>query len=357
MSDCREGRRGILASIGNTPLVELSSLYTGKPVKYYAKLESVNPGGSIKDRTALSMIDNAIADGRITQHTTVVESSSGNLGVGLAQICAYYKLKFVCIVDPHANAHNVNIIKAYGGRIEYVSEPDIETGEFLPARIARAKLLCQKDRDYFWVNQYSNIHNPLAHRETMREIADQLDGKIDYLFCAVSTCGTVRGCAEYVRESGLDTRIVAVDVAGSRIFPGGVAKRHFPGMGAGVRSPHCDDGLIAGYVLVSEQDCIRSCHRIVAREGLLLGASSGGVAAAVEAMQEHIEEGSNCVMIFADRGERYLDTLYSEEWIMQCFGEKCGEAFPGGGPYQASAPVVTLFDWNGGVSTEHSMDH
>jgi len=339
----KKTRQGILKTIGNTPLVKLSNLFDNTLINFFAKLESINPGGSIKDRTALNMLNNAIENGKINKNTTVIESTSGNLGIGLAQVCAYHKLKFICIVDPKANIQNINIIKAYGGKIDYVSKPDPQTGEYLQARLKRAEMLCQENPDIFWINQYSNVDNPLAHHETMREILEQLNEQVDYLFCAVSTCGTIRGCAEYICKRKLKTQIFAVDVRGSKIFDNEDAIRRFPGMGAGVRTIHCDDELINGYILVSEADCIYCCHHLVAQEGILAGASSGGVVAAVEAMQNRMKSDSTCVMIFPDRGDRYLNTLYSEEWIKQNFGEDYYKKLLSHNFHVTPAPKINIF--------------
>ncbi|WP_293061849.1 MULTISPECIES: 2,3-diaminopropionate biosynthesis protein SbnA [unclassified Moorena] len=338
---------GIISAIGNTPIIQLSNLFDTTSINFFAKLETINPGGSIKDRTALKMLENAIKNGNIKKNTTVIESTSGNLGIGLAQVCAYYKLKLICIVDPKASTQNIDIIKAYGGEIDYVSEPDPKTGEFLQARLKRVKMLCHKNPDFFWINQYSNIDNPLAHYETMREILEQLNEQVDYLFCAVSTCGTIRGCAEYIRKKNLNTQIIAVDVKGSQIFDNEQTIRRFPGMGAGVRTIHCNDELINGYILVSDQDCIRCCHQLVAREGILAGASSGGVVAAVEAMQNQMKSDSICVMILPDRGDRYLKTLYSETWIKENFGEEYYKKLLSQNFRGTPAPKIKLFSVKG----------
>ncbi len=323
--------QGILSTVGRTPLVGLSNLFSDTSNRFFAKLESANPGGSVKDRTALNMIRNALKNGKINKDSTIIESTSGNLGIGLALVCAYHKLKFICIVDPKANTQNLDVVRAYGGKIEYVAEPDPETGEFLQARLNRAKKLCRENPDFFWINQYSNIDNPLAHHETMGEILEQLNNQVDWLFCAVSTCGTIRGCAEYLRKKKLHTKIIAVDVEGSKLFESEEAVRRFPGMGAGVKSSHRNGGLtelIDGYAIVSEQDCIRGCHALTAQEGIFSGASSGGVVAAAEAMQSRMQGDNTCVMIFPDGGDRYLNTLYSKEWIQRHYGEDyCQELF------------------------------
>ena len=155
----------------------------------------------------------------------------------------------------------------------------------------------------------------------MREIATALDSRVDYLFCATSTCGTLRGCAEYVRAHSLKTKIVAVDAIGSIIFGGQKAKRLIPGHGAAVRPALFQPGLVAECVHVSDLDCIVNCRRLVEREAILSGGSSGAVLSAVEKVQLRFPPGANCVAIFADRGERYLETIYSDAWVWEHFGD------------------------------------
>ncbi len=197
----------ILSTIGNTPLIGLNRVFQNAPFRLFAKLEGFNPGGSIKDRAALCIIKDAFAEGKLRPSTTIIESSSGNMGIGLAQICRYLGLRFICVIDPKTTAQNVSILEAYGAEIDYVSKPDPVTGEFLQARINRVKELLNSTADSFWPDQYSNLSNAKAHRQTMREVAEALHGNVDYLFCATSTCGTLRGCAEYVRENNLDKEI------------------------------------------------------------------------------------------------------------------------------------------------------
>src|SRR5262249_1683757 len=174
--------------------------------------------------------------GEIEPRTVIIESTSGNLGIGLAQACRYLGLRFICVVDPKTTTQNIRILKAYGAEIDLVSEPDSVTGEFLQARIDRVQFLLQTIENSFWTNQYANLSNAHAHYQTtMQEIATELDGRIDYLFVATSTCGTLRGCADYVRDHHLGTKIFAVDAHGSVIFGGRPAKRLIPGHGAARR--------------------------------------------------------------------------------------------------------------------------
>jgi cysteine synthase A len=313
---------GILATIGNTPLVRLNRVFEDSQFRLFAKLEGFNPGGSAKDRPALNILKEAMEAGEVNSETVIVESSSGNLGIGLAQACRYFGLRFICVVDPKTTQQNISILKAYGAEVDLVSKPDPVTGEFLQARINRVQELLQSIENSFWPNQYANLANAQAHyKTTMHEIATALGGEVDYLFCATSTCGTLRGCAEYARDHGLRTKIFAVDAVGSVIFGGRPAKRLIPGHGAARRPELYQPGLADECIHVTDLDCVVGCRRLVRREAILVGGSAGGVLMAVDLVKDRIPRGATCVAIFHDRGERYLDTIYSDEWVEEHFGE------------------------------------
>jgi N-(2-amino-2-carboxyethyl)-L-glutamate synthase len=312
---------GVLSAIGNTPLVRLTKVIGNAPLTVYAKLEGLNPGGSVKDRTAYNVIAKAIEAGEIRADTVVIESTSGNMGVGLAQVCAYLGLRFIAVVDPKTTAQNISILRAYGATLECVTEPHPKTGEYLQSRLDRVSQLCATIRNSYWPNQHANRSNPETHYSTtFPEIASLLGDKIDYLFCATSTCGTILGCAQYVRQQGLGTKVIAVDAIGSVIFGGVNGKRLIPGHGAAVVPALLEPGLVDQCVHVSDLDCVVGCRRLVRREAILVGGSSGGVFMALEQVKESLPRGSTCVLIFADRGERYLDTIYSDEWVEQELG-------------------------------------
>jgi len=314
-------KEGILSVIGNTPLIKLNRVFRDIHFDLYAKLECLNPGGSTKDRSAASIIEHGIESGALGPGTVVIESSSGNMGIGLAQVCSHYNLSLICVVDPKTTQQNLNLLQAYGVTVDMVTEPDPQSGEFLQARIDRVQELLQSTENSFWCNQYANLHNALAHEQTMHEIATALDDKVDYLFCATSTCGTMRGCSDYVRKHGLKTTMIAVDAIGSVIFGGEKAKRLIPGHGAAMRPPLYRDDLADDFVLVSDLSCVVGCRRLMRTESLLAGGSSGAVVAAIEQLKYGIPKGSVCVGIFADRGERYLDTIYSDTWVRAHFGD------------------------------------
>lgn len=312
---------GILSTLGHTPLVRVDRVIDHLPFRLFAKLEAFNPGGSLKDRAAFNIIKKAFEAGEIHSGTTIIESSSGNMGIGLAMACAYYHLRFICVVDPKTTRQNIAILKAYGAEVDMVAEPDPFTGEYLQARIDRVRFLLGAIADSYWPNQYASLHNASAHYQTMAEIVSALDGEVDYLFCATSTCGTLRGCSEYVRDHDLATMIVGVDAVGSVIFGGIPRRRLIPGHGAARRPELYQTHLADRHVLVSDLDCVIGCRRLVRREAILAGGSSGAVVMAIEQVKKDIPEGATCVAIFPDSGERYLDTIYSDSWVKEHFGD------------------------------------
>jgi 2,3-diaminopropionate biosynthesis protein SbnA len=311
---------GILETIGNTHLVQLKRIIKDAHFQIFAKLEMFNPGGSIKDRAAFNIIKSALQTGDITSKTTIIESSSGNLGIGLAQVCAFLDLRFICVVDTKTTQQNINILKVYGAEVNLVTNPDPITGEFLPARINRVKSLLGSIPNSFWCNQYANLNNSRAHYQTMHEIVTQLNGQIDYLFCATSSCGTLRGCSEYIKNNNLKTKIIAVDAKGSVIFGDKPSKRLIPGHGAGQVPELFQSGLEDEYLHISDLDCIVGCRRLLRQEAILAGGSSGGIITAIEKKAQDIPKGATCVAILCDRGERYLDTIYLDSWVEEHFG-------------------------------------
>jgi cysteine synthase A len=252
----------------------------------------------------------------------VIESSSGNMGIGLAQACRYYGLRFICVVDPKTTEANLRILGAYGAEIDLVSRPHPETGEFLLARIERVQELVRSIPGAFWPNQYANVGNSDSHYQTtMHEVMTALGGKVDFVFVPTSTCGTLRGCGEYVRDHGSATRVIAVDALGSVIFSDTRGPRMIPGLGAGMRPPLCELSLVDEHVHVSDLDCLVGCRRLMEREAIFAGGSSGGVLSAIEAFEGRIPADSVVVALLPDRGERYLDTLFSDDWVLANFGE------------------------------------
>ncbi|GAA3486438.1 2,3-diaminopropionate biosynthesis protein SbnA [Streptomyces cremeus] len=335
----------IIATIGRTPLVALDRLFPPARFQVYGKCERFNPGGSIKDRAARSMIEHALSTGELVPGvSTVVESSSGNLGIALAQLCNFYRLALICVVDPRTTAQNLALMQAYGARVEVVDR-DPATGEYLPARIERVRTLLAHVPDAYWPNQYANERNALAHHDTMREICEVLPGGPDHLFLAAGTTGTLRGCVEYIQRHGLTTKVVAVDAVGSVIFGPPAPwehghRRSIPGHGAAVVPPLARPGLADRVVKVTDLDCVRGCRRLLAQESVLAGGSSGAVVAALLDAASWIEPGSTCVAVLPDGGDRYLDTVYSDTWVASRFGTAPDASFhtPAPPPAHATSP-------------------
>ncbi|CAM4356533.1 2,3-diaminopropionate biosynthesis protein SbnA [Paenibacillus alkaliterrae] len=314
----------LLSMIGNTPLVQLTRLFAGereRGIKVYGKLELLNPNGSAKDRSAARIITAAWDEGLIGPGSVIVESSSGNMAISLAAICSYLGMRFISVIDPKTTKQNIRIMRTYGAEIELVEEADAETGEFLPARLHRVQQLLGRIPNSFWPNQYANANNYLSHYEgTMREIAEEL-GRVDYVVGGVSTCGTMLGCAKYVQDHGLAAKIVAVDAAGSVIFGGAKGSRLFPGLGTGIVPPFGETRFMDYAINVADRDMVAGCRWLVRQESILAGPSSGAVIFALKSIEHELPDGSVCVVILHDRGERYMDTVYCDEWVEEQFGK------------------------------------
>lgn len=312
---------GVLGAIGDTPLIELQRLLGRSDVRVWGKLEAANPGGSSKDRPAARVVADAIADGSITASTTVIESSSGNMGVGLAQACRYHGIKLICVVDTRANDKNVRTLRALGAEVRVVTQARGSSGDLLVARRQLVAQLLETVPDAFTTDQYANRSTPAAHAEgTMREIDEALDGDIDLLLVATSTAGTLLGCCDYLQARGRATRVVAVDAIGSALFGGEPAARRLPGLGAGIETAHSKWAEFEQLVRVSELECVVGCRRLVEREAVFSGASSGAVAFALASLASQLRSGSRCAMILADGGAGYLDTVYDDVWVERALG-------------------------------------
>lgn len=313
---------GILSAIGNTPLVALERFFgAGTSASVYAKLEMLNPMGSSKDRAAASMLVAAIRDGRVIPgKTTVIESTSGNTGVALASVCRFFQLPFICVVDARMTPQHGAVIRAFGGTIEVVTVPDPATGELLPARLRRVQELLDSTRPSFWPNQYGNTNNSAAHEITCAEIVSSLGRPPDYIFCATGTCGTIRGCADYVRTIAASTRVVAVDAVGSRIFGDKPQRRIIPGLGSAIRPPLIEGVAVDRILHVSEMDAVLGSRKLLESEAILAGGSSGAVMAALSRCEDILRSSATVAVILADAGERYLDTIFDDRWVAEQIG-------------------------------------
>lgn len=299
---------------------ELDGLTAGG--RLLLKLEGYNVTGSIKIKPALFMIADLERRGLIEPHrSTVIESSSGNLGIALALICGLRGYRFVCVTDPNVSPVNRRSIEAYGGRVIVVDRKDANGG-YLETRIALIRAMLQENGDYVWLNQYANPLNRRAHEEwTALEILEDVPN-VTHLYVGSGTTGTIMGVARRFAELKPDTKVIAVEPEGSVTFDASRAgRRLIPGIGTSRKPELADSELLHRIVYVSEADTIRMCHWLARRHGLLLGGSSGSVLAAIAADSAQFDAGSTVVTISPDLGDKYMDTIYSPEWVSAHFGK------------------------------------
>jgi 2,3-diaminopropionate biosynthesis protein SbnA len=242
----------------------------GRPL--FLKCEGFNFAGSVKVKPAVEMVNAAERAGRLTPRSILVESSSGNLGVALSMIAASKGYRFLCVTDARCNRSTRLLMKALGGEVHLITEPDPESG-FLGARLAYIRALCSSDERYVWLNQYANPGNWMAHYRTTAPSIARSFPDLDVLFVGAGTTGTLMGCARFFREWHRPVRIVAVDAAGSVTFGGAPDRRMIPGLGTSVRPPLIDETYVDEVIHIEEADTIRVCHRL-ARAGFLFGGST-----------------------------------------------------------------------------------
>lgn len=283
------------------------------------KIEGLNTAGSIKLKAAVGLLDDAEARGALRPGGRVIESSSGNLGIALSSVCAARGYRFTCVVDPNTSAHSIGLIRAYGAEVVLVDRRDANGG-FLQSRIDYITERLRTDPELVWPNQYANPANPAAHRDrTAAAIGKQLTD-VDYLFVGAGTTGTLMGCVDYFREHSPATRIVAVDTEGSVTFGYPPARRHIPGLGTSRRPEIFRPDGVDEVVLIPEHEAVLMCRRLAVERGLAMGGSTGSVLAAVNRKRAELPKGASVVAIGPDLGERYLNTVYDDDWVAERFG-------------------------------------
>lgn len=305
----------------NSPVVKLERLFEAPNIEIFAKLDLLQLSGSTKERTAGSLIDAFMKSGELKPGGMVIESTSGNLGIALSRQCVVRGIQFVAVVDENANKSAIDIMRAYGATVDLVvNQPD---GNKLAARRQRVQQLLAENPEAVTTNQYGSPNNPRAHySSTMPEILDALDGNLDMLFVATSTTGTILGCQNYIREHGLDTKLVAVDALGSVLFGGESGNRRLPGLGAGIVPELALQAEPDRVFRISEIEMVRGCRALARSEGILAGASTGAIVAAMEQMLPEIPDGSRIAFLVHDSGVPYLHSVYNDEWVRQTLGEQ-----------------------------------
>ena len=297
--------RDILGLIGRTPLVKIGKLCSADDAEVWAKLEGFNPGGSVKDRIAFSMIEAAEAEGKLRPGGTIIEPTSGNTGIGLAMVAAVKGYRMILTMSERMSAERRDILRAYGA--ELVLTPG-ERG--MLGAVERAEEICKKNSAYFMPLQFENPANPGAHRRTTAvEIMEALNGVPDAFVAGVGTGGTITGVGEVLRERRPDIWISAVEPRGSAILSGGQPGPHqIAGIGAGFFPGVLNTGIYDEVIPVTDADAIASMRELALREGILAGVSSGAAMYAARCVAQRLGKGQRVVVIFPDRGDRYLST-------------------------------------------------
>ncbi|MEU5693054.1 2,3-diaminopropionate biosynthesis protein SbnA [Actinosynnema sp. NPDC020468] len=294
--------------------VDLSGVLGGT---LFLKCEGLNLAGSVKLKAAAAMIGAVEELGLVGPDTTIVESSSGNLGVALSMIAANRGHRFVCVTDIRCNPAAVRLMRAFGARVDVV---DTEAGDrgYLGARLDHVRAMCAADDNCLWLNQYANPDNWRAHyRTTGPEILRRFP-EVDVLFVGAGTTGTLMGCARYFHDQGHPATVVAVDAAGSVTFGDTPGRRLIPGLGAGVRPEILEPSYVDEVVHVAEPDAIRVCRDLAAR-GFLFGGSTGTVLAGAAGWLA-ANGARTAVAVSPDLGERYLDSIYDDDWLAANYG-------------------------------------
>ncbi|MGG3281136.1 PLP-dependent cysteine synthase family protein [Paenibacillus solani] len=305
----------ILDTVGNSPLVQLRNLVRDE-VDVILKLERTNPGGSIKDRPALYIIEEAERRGWLKPGGTLIESSSGNFGISLAMIGAARGYRVIILVDPKTTPTNLAMLKAYGAEVIVVTEQD-DSGSYHKTRIALANKLHREITNSFRPDQCFNHLNGEAHfNQTAAELFEQCERNLDVVILSVSTGGQIGGFSRFFRENAAHVKIIAVDAIGSTIFGGTSHSYLLPGMGLSWTPTNIDDlNRIDAVYKVPDEDSFMMCRILARHEGILCGGSTGAamLVALKLAMQSRKEK--RIVCIASDSGERYLSTIYNDEWM------------------------------------------
>ena len=294
--------------IGKTPLLELTHIEKayGLKAKILAKLEYFNPAGSVKDRIAKAMIEDAEASGKLKPNSVIIEPTSGNTGIGLASVAAARGYKIIIVMPETMSVERRQLMKAYGAELVLT-----EGAKGMKGAIAKAEELAAQIPNSFIPGQFQNPANPKAHRETTGpEIYEDTDGEVDIFIAGVGTGGTVTGVGEYLKSNKPDVKVVAVEPATSAVLSTGVAGSHkIQGIGAGFVPDVLNTKVYDEIIPVSNEDAFATGKLIGKSEGVLVGISSGAATyAAIELAKRPENEGKTIVVLLPDTGDRYLST-------------------------------------------------
>lgn len=315
----------ILETIGNTPLVKLNKVTKEVDALVLAKVETFNPGNSVKDRMAVKMIEDAEADGRLKPGGTIIEGTSGNTGMGLALGAIVKGYKLICVISDKQSKEKMDILRAVGARV-VVCPTDVEPTD-PRSYYSVSKRLAEETPNSWYVNQYDNPSNSLAHYEqTGPEIWEQTDGKITHFVVGVGTGGTISGVAKFLKEKNPNIKIWGVDTYGSvfkKYHETGIFDENeiysyiTEGIGEDILPKNVDFSLIDGFTKVTDKDAAVYTRKIALEEGIFVGNSAGSAIKGVLQLKEHFKPEDVVVVLFHDSGSRYVGKMFNDDWMRE----------------------------------------
>jgi cystathionine beta-synthase len=315
----------ILGTIGNTPLVKLNRIIEGVDALVLAKVETFNPGNSVKDRMAVKMIADAEADGRLKPGGTIVEGTSGNTGMGLALVAIIKGYKLICVMSDKQSKEKMDILRAVGAKV-VVCPTDVEPTDPRSYYSVSARLASETPNSWY-VNQYDNPSNAIAHYEqTGPEIWEQTEGKITHFIAGVGTGGTISGVGKYLKEKNPNIKIWGIDTYGSvfkKYHETGIFDENeiysyiTEGIGEDILPLNVDFSLIDGFTKVTDKDAAVYTRKIALEEGIFVGNSAGAAIKGLLQLKEHFNPDDVVVVLFHDSGSRYVGKMFNDDWMRE----------------------------------------
>ncbi|MDY0987228.1 pyridoxal-phosphate dependent enzyme [Flavobacterium sp. CFBP9031] len=315
----------ILETIGNTPLVKLNKIVAEIDALVLAKVETFNPGNSVKDRMAVKMIGDAEADGRLKPGGTIIEGTSGNTGMGLALVAIVKGYKLICVISDKQSKEKMDILRAVGAKV-VVCPTDVEPTD-PRSYYSVSKRLAEETPNSWYVNQYDNMSNSLAHYEqTGPEIWKQTEGKITHFVVGVGTGGTISGVGKYLKEQNPNIKIWGIDTYGSvfkKYHETGIFDENeiysyiTEGIGEDILPKNVDFSLIDGFTKVTDKDAAVYTRKIALEEGIFVGNSAGACIKGLLQLKEHFKPEDVVVVLFHDSGSRYVGKMFNDDWMRE----------------------------------------
>jgi len=306
----------VLEAIGKTPLIKLNNITKGIKSKIYVKAEFLNPGGSIKDRIGLAMIEAAEKNGLLPPNGTIIEATAGNTGMGLAMVAAIKGYRCIFVMPDKMSQDKINLLKAYGA--EVVITPTAVPPDSPESYNGVADRLSKEIPNSYWPNQFENQENPLAHyRTTGPEIWGDTKGEVEVFVAAMGTGGTISGTAKYLKEKNPDITVVGADPEGS-ILSGDAPKTYkVEGIGEDFIPKTFNRQLVDEMIRVSDKESFNTARRLAREEGLLAGGSAGTALAAALKYAQRLEEPKYMVVLLPDTGRNYINKIFSDQWMQE----------------------------------------